>query len=183
MRACVCAGCPAASHGHCSSFEVTMMMHMLRWFEEYRLLCLTPCTTGSGAFVLMECSGMLQAQTLAPFCPIHYAGTLFRFPLRGPQAAAQSDIKPGVATSPTDVLSLLASFQAQLPQVCGHIWAVHAFMPAQLGYSEQAVVPCSTAWSSGRAVPSNAVACILSCSASMHLRWGVNRITAQELHQ
>jgi hypothetical protein len=46
------------------------------------------------------------------------AGTLFRLPLRGPQAAAQSDIKPGVATSPTDALSLLVSFQAQLPQVC-----------------------------------------------------------------
>ena len=46
------------------------------------------------------------------------AGTLFRFPLRTPAAAAQSDIRPRAPTSPTDALALLGGFRALLPQVC-----------------------------------------------------------------
>eukprot|EP00798_Chlamydomonas_sp_ICE-L_P006706 gene6706-3376_t len=44
----------------------------------------------------------------------NYAGTLFRFPLRGVEAAANSDIK-AVPCSTQDVLNLLDAFRAQLP--------------------------------------------------------------------
>ncbi|GLC59948.1 hypothetical protein PLESTB_001557000 [Pleodorina starrii] len=43
-----------------------------------------------------------------------FMGTLFRFPLRGPAAAAASDIKTSPC-SPADVAALLESFRRQLP--------------------------------------------------------------------
>lgn len=62
-----------------------------------------------------------------------HAGTLFRFPLRGAAAAAASDIKPGVACSPAQVLGLLASFR----------WARHKFEVQMC--SSCAIVNCSLA--------------------------------------
>ena len=83
--------------------------------------CTCPTSTSSYLLCYLHTHAHLYTTHHTPHTPhthTHIAGTLFRFPLRGPAAAERTDIKPGApAVTAHDVAGLLASFAQHLPQV------------------------------------------------------------------